>query len=89
MGRFAEDLMMLADKGYLDLEDKAKEQIALNHYLGQIEHTQVAFIVKQKRRKTLDEAISATLEMELYLCTKTVGSIDVPCDSSSHSVTNK
>ena len=66
---------MLADKGYPDLEDKAKEQIALNHFLGQIEHTQVAFSVKQKRPKTLDEAVSATLEMESYLC-----SIDVPVD---------
>ena len=66
---------MLADKAYPDLGDKAKEQIALNHYLGQIEQTQVAFSVKQKRPKTLDEAVSATLEMESYLRTQTVGSI--------------
>ena len=52
----------------------------MNHYLGQIEHTQVAFSVKLKRPKTLDEAVSATLEMESYLCTQTVVCIDVPVD---------
>ena len=31
---FAEDFSMLADKAYPDLEEKAKEQLALNHYLG-------------------------------------------------------
>ena len=43
----AEDLRMVADKGYPDLEDEAKKQIVLNHYLGQTEHTQVAFNVKK------------------------------------------
>ena len=37
------------------------------HYLGQLDDSQVFFRVKQKRPKTLDEAVSATLELELYL----------------------
>ena len=33
----------------------------------QLDHPQVAFAVKQKRPNTMDEAVSATLEMESYL----------------------
>ncbi len=64
---FAEDLRVLATKAYPDLPAEAKEQLALTHYLGQIENVQVAFSVKQKRPKALDEAVAATLEMESYL----------------------
>ena len=39
----------------------------LTHYLGQVEHPQLAFSVKQRRPKTVDEAVRATLEMESYL----------------------
>ena len=33
---FAEDLKTLVDKAYPELQDDAKEQLALSHYLGQL-----------------------------------------------------
>ena len=53
----------------------AKEQLALNHFVSQIENGQVAFSVRQKRPKTVDEAVSATLEMEAYIDAKTISSV--------------
>ena len=50
----ADRLRVLAQKGYPDLEDKAKEQLALNVFLSRIENPQVAFSVRQKRPTTLD-----------------------------------
>ena len=72
----ADGLRNLVDKAYPELEDKAKEQLALNHFLSQIENPHVAFSVRQKRPKTVDEAVSATLEMESYLDLKTVCKVD-------------
>lgn len=65
------------NKAYPELEDNAKEQLALNHFLSQIENPHVAFSVRQKRPRTIDEAVSATLEMESYLDLKTVCKVDV------------
>ena len=67
---FAEDLKQLVERAYPDLQEDAREQLALTHYLGQLEPQQLAFSVKQKRPKTVDEAVSATLEMESYLLPK-------------------
>lgn len=66
---FAEDLHLLADHAFPELEERARERLAINAYLQQLEHPQVAFGVKQKRPETLDEAVSATLEMETYVPT--------------------
>ena len=67
---FAEDLKTLVDKAYPELQDDAREQLALTHYLGQLEQQQLAFSVKQRRPKSVDEAVSTTLEMESYLVPK-------------------
>ena len=72
---FADSLRTLVDKAYPDLEDNAKEQLALNHFVSQIENCQVAFSVRQKRPKTVDEVVSATLEMEAYIDVKTISSV--------------
>ena len=64
---FADDLKTLVDKAYPDLDSRAREQLALTHYLGQLANPQVAFSVKQLRPKTINEAVTATLEMEAYL----------------------
>ena len=64
---FAEDLKVLANKAFPQLQNAAKEQLALNHYLGQLTNQQISFNVRQKRPRTLDEAVSATLELESYL----------------------
>ena len=49
------------------MQDEAREQLLLQIYLQQLDPPQVAFSVKQKRPKTLDEAVAATIEMESYL----------------------
>ena len=46
---FAEDLKQLVERAYPDLQEDAREQLALTHYLGQLEPQQLAFSVKQKR----------------------------------------
>ena len=55
---FADRLRILADKAF-EFEDKAKEQLALNVFLAQLDDPQVAFSVRQKRPTTLDEAAAA------------------------------
>ena len=60
-------MKLLADKAFSDLEDKAREYMALTQFMGQVDNPQVAFSVQQKRPTTLIEAVSATIEMESYL----------------------
>ena len=62
-----EDLKILAEKAYPDLQAEAQEVLALNHYLTQLENPQIAFGIKQKKPKTVEEAVQFTLEMESYL----------------------
>ena len=50
-GSFAEDLKILANKAFPALQDDAKEQLALTHYLGQLDNPQISFNVKQKGQK--------------------------------------
>ena len=64
---FGDVLKLLADKAYADLEEKARERLALNQFLAEIGNPQVAFGVKQKRPKTVEEAVIATIELESYL----------------------
>ena len=68
---FAEDLKRLVERAYPELQDNAREQIALTHYLGQLVQPQLAFGVKQRRPKSVDEAVRTTLEMESYLSVST------------------
>ena len=63
---FADDLRKLADKAYPDLQEEARERLALNGYLAQLDQPQVAFGVKHKNPESLDAAVTATLEMEVY-----------------------
>ena len=70
---FADDLKFLAEKGFPELQEEAKELLAVNAYLQQLNQPQVAFSVRQRRPRTLDEAVSATLEMESYISTRAVG----------------
>ena len=64
---YADELRALADKAYLDLQDEARERIALNHFLEHLDNPQIAFGVKQQSPKNLAEAASATIELESYL----------------------
>ena len=62
----AEDLRMMADNAYPDMEENARERLALNAYLVQLENPYIAFGVKQKNPETLDTAVTSTLELESY-----------------------
>ena len=64
---YGEDLRTPVNKAYPHLEPAARDQMALMHYLSQIDNTQFAFSVKQQRPGTLDAAVSATLEIKFYL----------------------
>ena len=57
---FGEDLRSLADRAFPDLQPEARECLALQSYLKQLDQPQVAFSVKQTRPRTLDEAVAAT-----------------------------
>ncbi|KAL5505693.1 hypothetical protein EMCRGX_G007162 [Ephydatia muelleri] len=57
----------MADKAYSDLEEKARERLALGQFLSNIENPQVAFGVRQKCPETLDAAARMTIELESYL----------------------
>ena len=64
---YADILKGLADKAYPYLEEAARERLALNQFLGELDKPQVAFGVRQGRPKSLDEAVSLTIELESYI----------------------
>ena len=64
---YGDVLRTLADKAYGDLEEKARERLALTQFLTHIENPQVAFGVRQKRPETVEAAVVATIELESYL----------------------
>jgi len=64
---FANSLKTFVEKAFPNLEPAAKEMLALNQYLSQLENQQIAFGVKQRRPSSLVEAVSFTIEMESYL----------------------
>ena len=63
---FTEDLQRLVDKAYPDLQQEAREYLALTSYLGQLSDPQVSFGIRQRRPKSVDEVVAATLELEAY-----------------------
>ena len=63
---FGEGVRILADKAYPDLQEEARERLALNRYLDQLSDPQIAFAVRQTTPKSVDETITATLRLESY-----------------------
>ena len=63
-GDFVDDLLWLVDRAFPILQFKGKEQLALSHYLDQLELMQVSFCVKPK---TVYETVSSTPKLESYL----------------------
>ena len=55
---FVDDLLRLVDRAFPTLQFEGKEQLALPHYLDQLEPMQVSFGVKQCRPKTVHKAVS-------------------------------
>ena len=70
---FADGLRLLCDKAYPDLDDAARETLALQAYLSRLADPQIAFGVKQRTPRDLNEAITATIELESYLPTSAAG----------------
>ena len=54
-----DELMVLADKTDLDLEVKARECLALNRFVAQIDNLQVALSVRQEHPETVDAVVAA------------------------------
>ena len=65
----ADTLRLLADRAFPELQDQAKEQLSLGRYLASLDKPELALAVKQKRPKSIDEAVAYTLEMESYMKT--------------------
>ena len=76
---FGKDLRALVDKAYRTLDDEARQQLALQRYLSQLDNEQVAFSVKQRKPRTIEAAVGATLECESYLVKPTLsGAVVAP-----------
>ena len=66
-GDFADQLRNLADKAFPTLSDDAKELLALDRFLGELSDVQIVVVVRQRRSKTLVEAVATVLETESYV----------------------
>ena len=64
-----DNLRLLVNKAFPDLEDKAKEQFSLDRFLTLLDKPKLALAVKQKCPKDINKAVAYTLEMELYMMT--------------------
>ena len=67
LGRFRRRAENPSQQSLPELQEEARERLAVNQYLQQLDHPLAAFGVKQKHPQTIDEAVSATLEMETYV----------------------
>ena len=66
---FGDTLLSLVDRAFPDLPDNAREALALERFLSQLNPLQISFAVRQRKTKCVREAVSATLEAESHLIT--------------------
>ena len=66
-GEVADDLRILADKAFPELNDQAKGQLTLDCFLSLLDNPKVAFAVRQQRPNTLENTVTCTLEIKTYL----------------------
>ena len=59
----------MAERAYPDWQPGARDLLALDRYLGELYPEQLSFNVRQRRPKTINEAVSATVEVEILLQT--------------------
>ena len=59
--------MVLVNKTFPNLQEEAREQLAMSIYLDQLRDPRVSFGVKQWRPCKLSKAVAATIELESYL----------------------
>ena len=62
---FGEDMKFLATKAFRDLNEAAKEPLAVSHYLNHLD-PQFDFSVQQRNLKTIAETMTATLKIDFY-----------------------
>ena len=74
---FADNLRVLADRAFPELQEEAREKLSLDRFLGEMTNQQVAFAVRQRKPKTLDDAVAHTLELESYLKGKSAAVVSV------------
>ena len=55
---FADGLKLLADRALPELQEEAQEKLSLDHFLWEMTKQQVVFAVRQRRPKTLDDAVA-------------------------------
>ena len=67
----ADNMRLLADKAFPDLDDRAREQLSLDRYFTLLDKLEIALAVRQRRPRSVDETVSCTLEIESYMCTFT------------------
>ena len=67
LGDFADQLRTLANKAFPTLSDDAKELLTLDRFLGELSDVQIVVAVRQRRPKTLEEAVATVPEMESYV----------------------
>ena len=67
----------LVDKAYPSLDNVVQQQLALQKYLSQLDNEQVAFNVRQRKPKTIEAAVDATLECESYLVKPVISGVAV------------
>ena len=64
---FGDTLLLLVDRAFPDLSDDAREALALDRFMSQLNPQQVSLAVKQRKPKCVREAVDAALEVESYL----------------------
>ena len=80
-GDFADNLRTLAERAFPELDERAKEKLSVDRFLSLLDHSDVALAVHQKKPKCLDDAVTATLEIEsiLALSSSCTGSLTGNC----------
>ena len=64
---FGDTLLLLVDRAFPDLSDDAREALALDRFMSQLNPQQVSLAVKQRKPKCVREAVDAALEVQSYL----------------------
>ena len=66
-GDLADNLQSLADKAFPDLDEAVKEKLSIDRFLRLLGKPDVALAVHRHRPRTLNDAVTATLEIEAFL----------------------
>jgi len=66
-GDYGDAISLLVEKAYPKLEEEAKDILALNKFLCELEDPQIVLTVRQLRPTTVTEAVQVTVEFESFL----------------------